>query len=53
MIGEWVELSEYVAWRWDLAEIARLNRTADETADLHRKLARQRVRHILNRLCRG
>lgn len=52
MTGEWVELSQYVAYKWDLAEIARMNRTDDETADLHRRLVRQRVRHILNRLSR-
>lgn len=48
--GEWVPLDQYVSYRWDLAEIRRMNRTPDETADLYTRLARQRVRFIIDRL---
>lgn len=39
-----------VDYRWDLAEIKRLNRTADEVRALHERLVRQRVRFIVARL---
>jgi len=36
-----------IAYRWDLAEIRRMQRTEEETAALYGKLARQRIRAIL------
>lgn len=51
--GEWVPIDQEVAYRWDLAEIKRMNRTDDEINALLRSLARQRLRYILRRLtCR-
>lgn len=50
MTGEWIPVDQVVAYRWDVAEIKRMNRTQDEAQSLYRRLARQRVRFILNRL---
>lgn len=41
-----------IAYRFDLAEIRRMQRTQGEAGALMRRLARQRVRFILNRLAR-
>lgn len=48
--GEWVPIDQEVAYRWDLAEIKRMNRTDDELRQRDAQLARQRVRAILRRL---
>lgn len=41
-----------IAYRWDLAEIRRMQRAEADVAAQRRRLARQRVRFILNRLVR-
>ena len=39
-------------YRFDLAEIRRMQRSQVETESLYRRLARQRIRFIINRLVR-
>lgn len=43
-------LPDSVIWNW--AEFRREQRSEEETAALYRRLARQRIRAILNRLVR-
>lgn len=44
--------AQLIAYRFDLAEIRRMQRTQDEAEAFYRRLARQRIRFILNRLVR-
>jgi hypothetical protein len=46
----WLEYDDYVQWALVNAESKRMQRTTRETKALYRRLARQRVRFILNRL---
>lgn len=50
MTGDWIPIDQALDYDWAKAEIKRMNRTQDEAQSLYRRLARQRVRFILNRL---
>lgn len=42
-MGKWIEVGRWVEYKWDLAEIRRMNRTDDEARALHLQCWRRRL----------